>query len=98
AADQEGGAVNRLKNFPATAALRFPSPAVMASMDPAAIRAEGVKTGRALAAAGVNCLLGPDFDAADAGTLMDKQGRSFGHTPEQVTERVAAFVAGLRDG
>lgn len=98
AADQEGGLVNRLKKFPETAGLKFPSPKEMQSMTLEQIRAEGKKTGAALAAAGVNTLLGPVLDTATPRTLMDKMNRSFGSTPEDVTERGRAFIEGLRAG
>ncbi|MCC6810638.1 MAG: glycoside hydrolase family 3 protein [Deltaproteobacteria bacterium] len=95
AADQEGGNINRLRHI---SAVRFPSAAAMKRMELKDIRAEGKKTGEAMAAAGVNTLLGPDLDVARDGTLMDRMQRSFGTTPEEVTTRVTAFVAGLREG
>lgn len=98
AADQEGGLVNRLKKLPETADLKFPSAKEMQSMTIEQIRAEGQKTGAALAKAGVNTLLGPVLDTAAPKTLMDKMNRSFGSTPEQVTERGKAFIEGLRQG
>lgn len=96
AADQEGGAVNRMKNVPGYTGVAFPSPGQMKGMTPAQLRAEGERVGRALAAAGVNTLLGPVLDAASAGTLMDKQGRSFGSTPEQVIAQAQPFIDGLK--
>jgi beta-N-acetylhexosaminidase len=95
-ADQEGGAINRLKNVPGVTGTVFPSAKEMQGMSLEEIRQEGVKTGRALATAGVNMLLGPSLDVADPGTLMDKMNRSFGSTPEDVKQRTQAFVDGLR--
>lgn len=96
AADQEGGVVNRMKNVPGYSGVKFPSPAEMKSMTPAQLRAEGERVGKALAAAGVNTLLGPVLDAASAGTLMDRQGRSFGATPAEVIAKAQPFIDGVR--
>jgi beta-glucosidase-like glycosyl hydrolase len=95
-ADQEGGDINRLRLLPGHADTVFPSAAEMSTMSAEQIRAEGAKTGAALRDAGVNLLLGPVLDVADAGTLMAKMHRAFGETPEQVTARAGAFVAGLK--
>ncbi len=95
-ADQEGGNVNRLGRFAPTAGLYFPSAKQMQGMSLAQIRAEGQKTGRALALAKVNTLLGPSLDVAEKGSLMDRMGRSFGTTPAKVSARAGAFIEGLR--
>jgi beta-glucosidase-like glycosyl hydrolase len=97
AADQEGGRVNRMKNVPGYENVTFPSPQAMRSMTPAQLKAEGAKVGAALKAAGVNMLLGPVLDAASPGTLMDKQGRSFGATPAEVLARAQPFIDGLKE-
>ena len=96
AADQEGGMVNRMKRVPGYETVKFPSPAQMQAMTPAQLRAEGERVGKALQAAGVNTLLGPVLDAASPGTLMEKQGRSFGTTPAQVMARAQPFIDGVR--
>lgn len=96
AADQEGGRVNRMKKLPGYEGVAFPSPGEMQHMTPAQLRAEGAKVGRALKDAGVNMLLGPVLDSG-TGTLMDRQGRSFGATPEQVLARAQPFIDGLRE-
>ncbi len=95
-ADQEGGAVNRMKKVPGYEGVKFPSPAEMSKMTPAQLRAEGVKVGKALRAAGVNTLLGPVLDAASVGTLMNRQGRAFGTTPEEVIKAAQPFIDGLK--
>lgn len=97
AADQEGGRVNRMKNVPGYEGVTFPSPQAMQSMTPAQLKAEGAKVGLALKAAGVNTLLGPVLDSASPGSLMDKQGRSFGATPAEVLARAQPFIDGLRE-
>jgi beta-N-acetylhexosaminidase len=94
--DQEGGKINRLKNFPPTQHLIFPSPQQMLNLSDRELMVEGAKTASALRLATVNLLLAPVLDAADPGTLMCKQGRSFGSDPIAVTERAQHFVAGLR--
>jgi beta-N-acetylhexosaminidase len=94
--DQEGGAVNRLKNFPPAQAFKFPSPKEMQSMSNEAIAMEGAKVGRLLLLAGVNVLLAPVLDAADPKTLMYEQGRSFGVNPADVTERARQWITGVR--
>ncbi len=95
-ADQEGGAVNRMRKVPGYAGVKFPSPAEMARMTPEQLKAEGAKVGKALRAAGVNTLLGPVLDAADVGTLMNRQGRAFGSTPEAVLKAAQPFLDGLK--
>lgn len=97
AADQEGGRVNRMKKVPGYENVSFPSPQQMQAMSPAQLKAEGAKVGAALKAAGVNTLLGPVLDAASPGSLMDRQGRSFGSTPAQVLARAQPFIDGLRE-
>ena len=97
AADQEGGRVNRMKNVPGYENVAFPSPQQMQSMTPAKLKAEGAKVGAALKVAGVNTLLGPVLDAASPGSLMERQGRSFGTTPAEVLERAQPFIDGLRE-
>jgi beta-glucosidase-like glycosyl hydrolase len=97
-ADQEGGKINRLKRFPPTSRLTFPSAQQMQGMTDNQIQAEGAKTGKALKLSGVNLLLGPVLDAADPGTLMYRQSRSFGSNPGDVIRRAQSFVTGLRSG
>jgi beta-N-acetylhexosaminidase len=96
ATDQEGGSINRLKCYPPTSGLFFPPPAQMQAMSLSGVESEGEKTGSALALVGVNTLLGPVLDVADPGTLMYKQGRSFGTNSGDVVARAQAFVTGLR--
>lgn len=91
--DQEGGSVSRLRAlYPTTT---FLNPKTMQTLSADAIKAEGRKVGKALLASGVNMLLAPSLDAADVGTLMEKQGRSFGTTPEQVIARAQPWVDGV---
>lgn len=95
AADQEGGRINRLRRMPGYEAVRFPSAGEMQHMTEEQIRAEGEKTGRGLAGAGVNVLLGPVLDVSDPRSLMARMGRSFGDTPEDVVARAGAFAEGV---
>jgi beta-glucosidase-like glycosyl hydrolase len=95
-ADQEGGLVNRMKKVPGYETTKFPSPAELSKMTASQQYAEGQKVGKALRAAGVNTLLGPDLDVADEGTLMNKQGRSFGSTVDVVVKSAQPFLDGLK--
>jgi len=98
ATDQEGGKINRLKNFPPAQGMTFHSAEQMQSMNSQQITMEGAQTGRMLGLAGVNTILAPDLDAAVAGTLMYRQGRSFGADPAAVSPLAQCLVDGLRQG
>jgi len=91
ALDQEGGRVDRL------APLLGPSPPArrLAREGPAAARAFGALTARALRYLGVNVDFAPVLDldhGREAGAIGD---RSWGRDPRGVVERAGAFLSGL---
>jgi beta-N-acetylhexosaminidase len=92
--DQEGGSVKRIAFAPPDRA----APALGAAGDDAA-RAEGARTGRALRALGVDVDLAPVADVpASPRSVIAKEGRAFGSTPDVAGARAGAFARGLRDG
>lgn len=86
-ADQEGGEVRRLTWAPPVL-----SAAAMRSATVA--QAEGVATGRALQAVGVNLDLAPVSDVVHVSNSF-LGTRSFGDEPLEVSERACAFAEGL---
>ena len=92
ATDQEGGDVRRLPwAAPAESA------SVLGRSSPARIRHEGLLTGQALEAAGVNVDLAPVADVPGAGSFMAADQRTFGATSSVVGRAVVSFVRGLGD-
>ena len=92
--DQEGGQVARLRHgFTEIPAMR----AVGATGSAALTRALGAIIGRELRAVGFDMNLAPvlDIDTNPANPVI--AARSFGRTPEQVTELGLALAAGLQD-
>lgn len=83
--DQEGGSVSRIKLL--NPGFKFFSPKEMQTMTDEEVQAHGAEVGRRVLASGVNMLLAPALDVADPGTLMEKQGRSFGSTVDLVTRK-----------
>jgi beta-glucosidase-like glycosyl hydrolase len=92
--DQEGGSVSRLRLL--NPGFKFLSPLEMQPMADDAIYSHGAEVGRRVRSSGVNMLLAPSLDVADLNTLMAKQGRSFGTTPEQVIRKARQWVNGIR--
>jgi beta-N-acetylhexosaminidase len=86
-ADQEGGAVKRMRWAPPRLA-----PAAMDS--PALARAEGALTGRALRSAGVNVDLAPVADVERVPRSF-LGSRAFGATSSATGTRACAFASGL---
>jgi beta-glucosidase-like glycosyl hydrolase len=92
--DQEGGSVSRLRLL--NPGYKFLSPLEMQPMADDAIYRHGQEVGRRILSSGVNMLLAPSLDVADLNTLMAKQGRSFGTTPEQVIRKAGPWINGIR--
>lgn len=89
AIDQEGGEVKRLVALPPDR-----GPQELASLPPAAARAEGAATGRALAALGIDVDLAPVLDVPEVdGAFI--ASRAFGAEPAAVVARGLAFARGL---
>jgi beta-N-acetylhexosaminidase len=89
--DQEGGDVRRLPGPPATSAA--------ATAGAGAARANGRAAGRLLSRAGINVDFAPVVDVARAGgsgSVLEREGRTYGRDPATVTARAGAFAAGLR--
>ena len=100
AADQEGGAVQRLQGQGFSA---IPSALSQGQLRPETLRARARTWGHQLAAAGVNVDLAPVAGTVPA-ALGTKNGpighyrRELGHDPARVGTRVAALVDGLHAG
>ncbi|MSO45104.1 MAG: hypothetical protein EXQ74_07375 [Thermoleophilia bacterium] len=91
--DQEGGYVKRIPQIPPTM-----SPEMMGlRLSPAAIRDQGLATGRALLGLGVNTNLAPLCDVATRGGDLERDDRAFGVTVSGVSTDCAAFAQGLGD-
>lgn len=92
AIDQEGGRVKRARWAPP-----FRPPPVLGRLGNAAARAEGLRTGRALRAAGIGVDLAPVVDVpASWSSHIAREGRAFGFSSFRVAERAGAFASGLR--
>jgi beta-N-acetylhexosaminidase len=87
--DQEGGTVKRFSEIP-------PVRSAQAAGSTAEARAEGLATGQALRAIGVNVDLAPVADV-ERGPGSFLGSRSFGSDPRAVAERACAFAAGLAE-
>lgn len=92
--DQEGGDVKRIASLPPDRSPRQ----IGRSADPAATaRAEGERTGAALAKLGFNVDLAPVADVPDsAGSFLGE--RAFARDPETVAQAACAFADGLANG
>jgi beta-N-acetylhexosaminidase len=96
AADQEGGAVQRLSSKFGYAKLPG-AQAVAQAMSPEAARGLYAKAGREFAEAGFNMNLAPVADLHDArNPVIGHWGRSYGTDPSVVARYAGAFVDGFR--
>ena len=90
--DQEGGIVKRLPWAPPTL-----TPTQLGGLPPAQTRSQGVATGRALRAAGIDADLAPVADVPSVpGSFIARQGRAYSTDPATDAARVVAFAQGLR--
>lgn len=89
--DHEGGPVRRL------AAPPYRGAGDLASLPVSASLRAGREAGAALCRARVNVDLAPVLDLARPGSVIARQGRSFGRRPRDVAARSAAFARGLRE-
>jgi beta-N-acetylhexosaminidase len=92
AVDLEGGALNRLRAVPTSAAL--PSAREMGEEGAWEAEAWGRRAGLDMRALGLNCALGPVLDLADRG-FMHETGRSLGADADRVARLGRAFARGL---
>jgi beta-N-acetylhexosaminidase len=90
--DLEGGLVDRLAQYLGP---RMSAPKMAASGDPAIARAEGAKTAKDLLSFGFNADLAPDVDISIV-CSTDQWGRTFGKTPDAVTQYASAWIDGLQ--
>lgn len=98
ATDQEGGRVQRLNE--SAGFLRMPSPATVGtSTQPEAIRRFGHAVGEELRAVGVHAAFAPVLDVNDNpdNPVIARLRRSFGDSPDLVTQAAIPFIAGLHD-
>ena len=94
AMDEEGGTVTRLPEG------RTPIPGareVGRHEDAQLTRATGKVIGRELAAAGANLDFAPVVDVVDNPENKFMLDRSYGDTPEKVSDQAAAFLKGLKE-
>lgn len=89
--DHEGGPVRRL------AAPPYRGAADLAALPPSASLRAGREAGAALCRARVNVDLAPVLDLARPGSVIARQGRSFGRRPRDVAARSVAFARGLSE-
>ena len=90
AVDQEGGSVKRLRQGPPAV-----SAATMGGWDSERVAREGERTGRYLAALGVNVNLAPVLDVPDSARSF-LGTRAFGRDPTLVSRTGTAFATGLQ--
>lgn len=88
--DQEGGPVRRIPGAPRRAAARVDSEAEA--------RADGEAAARTLRRAGVNLNLAPVADVARSKSVLERERRTYGRSPQDVGQRARAFVDGLHAG
>ena len=95
AVDQEGGKVRRLK--PERGFLPLPSAEDMGRMTADEVRELGFRSGREMAALGINVDLAPvvDLRRSPKSPGLGDAGRLFGSSASQVTSRALAFGEGL---
>lgn len=89
--DHEGGPVRRIDGPPRRGA------GDLATAPVAASRTAGREAGQLLCRAGVNVDLAPVVDLAHPGSVIGRQGRAFGRTPQAVADRAIAFAQGLEE-
>ena len=95
AVDQEGGAVKTISWIPPTVS----APRLGELGSAAAARTQGLRTGAALRALGVNTDLAPVADVpASADSSVYRQGRTWSFDAERTARLTNAFASGLRDG
>lgn len=95
ALDQEGGSVKRITWAPPTITV----PAMGAKGKTSVAYRQGLRTGRALAAVGVNTDLAPVADIPRTrSSFMYRQGRVFSFDAAVTTRLADAFARGLADG
>ena len=90
ATDQEGGRVRRLPW-----AGPVPSTTALGRLNPTAIRAQALASGKALRLSGVNVDLAPVADAPRAGSFMALEERTFSADTATVAGATVAFAKGL---
>jgi beta-N-acetylhexosaminidase len=90
ASDQEGGQVRRLPGPPNASA------AAMAARGAAYVERQGRRTGRSMAAMGVNVDLAPVLDVARRKGFIADQQRAFGSSPADVSQFGVSFARGLQ--
>jgi beta-N-acetylhexosaminidase len=95
AVDQEGGAIQRIPWAPPTL-----SPPRMGSIgSTATARSQGLSTGRALKALGIDMDLAPVADVpATTASMLYRQHRTWSFSASRTTALVVAFAEGLREG
>lgn len=94
ATDQEGGVVSRL---PQECAIVPTAMAVAATGDPQWAYRAGEITGKEMMALGVNCDLAPSVDVNCNPRNPVINVRSYGDTPQQVSEFACGMIRGLQD-
>jgi beta-N-acetylhexosaminidase len=92
--DMEGGLVDRLHTA-GYLPQRMSAPAMAATGDPAVAYAEGVKAAKDMLSFGFNADLAPDVDVSIV-CSTDQWGRTFGKTPEPVSQFASAWIDGLQ--
>jgi beta-N-acetylhexosaminidase len=94
AVDQEGGRTRRLAWAPP-----FQSADRLGGLTPAAVRAKGLATARALRAAGIDVDLAPVADVPSGpGSFIAARGRAFSSDPALAAALTTAFAQGLAAG
>ena len=94
AVDQEGGRTRRLLWAPPLLSAER-----LGRLSPAAVRAQGLATARALRAAGIDVDLAPVADVPNGpGSFIAARGRGFAADPAQAAALATAFAEGLADG
>jgi len=90
--DQEGGLVRRLPGPPKASAT------AIGARGAGFAERMGSATGKSLKAMGINVDLAPVLDLGRPGSAIREEGRTFGRTPDSVSERAVGFARGLAAG
>lgn len=90
--DEEGGWVDRLVQF---YGWRPSATEIGATGDPAFAKAQGLQTGKDMRALGFNSDFAPDVDV-EVVHGPDQSTRTFGSTPEGVTQMAGAYLTGMQ--